>query len=125
MTKRVLAVDDSKMVRDLMSYMVASGGYEAETAENGAMALEMLAQQRFDLALVDLNMPLMDGYTLVENIRGNPEWEDIAVIIVTTEAEAEDRRRGLEAGADLYLVKPVDEVELLTNIKMLIGDPDG
>lgn len=125
MTQRILAVDDSKMVRDLMSFMVQTAGYEIDTAETGAEALELCAKISYRLVLVDLNMPLMDGYALIERLRAQPGGEDLAIIIVTTEAEAEDRRRGLEAGADLYMVKPVEEDELLANIRLLIGDPNG
>jgi len=113
------------MVRDLMSFMVSMAGYEVETVENGAVALEVLGREPFDLALVDLNMPLMDGYALIEKIRAQPALEELSIIIVTTEAEAGDRRRGLEAGADLYMVKPVQEAALIGHIRMLIGDPDG
>ena len=125
MNKRILAIDDSKMVRQLMEFMVSAAGYEVDTAGNGAAALERLARVTYDLALVDLNMPVMDGYTLIARIREQAALDDLAIIIVTTESEARDRQRGIEAGADLTLVKPVDEGDLIATIRMLIGDPNG
>lgn len=124
MAKRILVVDDSRMVLDLLSFMITSEGYEVETADNGALALELLARGAYALALVDLNMPVMDGYTLIRRVRQQPDWAQMPIIIVTTEAEAEDRQRGIEAGADLYMVKPVEEADLLANIRVLVGGPD-
>jgi len=124
MSKNVLVVDDSKLARDLLAYMVSSGGYNAEAAEGGAEALERLAAEAFQLVVVDLNMPLMDGYELIRRIRSSETISEISIIIATTEAEAQDKSRGVEAGADLYMVKPVQEAELISNIRMLIGDAD-
>ena len=124
MTKRILMVDDSRMVLDLLSFMISSAGYQVETANNGSLALELMAKTKVDLALVDLNMPVMDGFTLIRRIRKQPDWENLPIIIVTTEAEAEDRQRGIDAGADLYMTKPVEEAELLANIGMMIGNAD-
>lgn len=124
MSKNILVVDDSKLARDLIAFMVTAGGYEVDVAEDGAEALEQLATHTFHLAVVDLNMPLMDGYELIRRIRAEEKTADLAVIIATTEAEAKDKSRGVEAGADLYMVKPVQEADLLANIRMLIGDAD-
>jgi len=123
MAKRVLIVDDSQMVRTILSFTVETAGYDHECAASGSEALEMLASQAFDIALVDLNMPNMDGYSLIRKVRAELAMHAMPIIIITTAAEATDRERGFEAGADLYLVKPVDEQELVMNIKMLIGDP--
>lgn len=121
MSNRLIVVDDSKMVRDIMSFTVQSAGYEVDTASNGAEALEMMTHSKYSLALVDLNMPIMDGYTLIAKIRQQKEHDEIPILIVSTECDAVDRERGLDAGANLFLSKPVDEKELLANIQMLIG----
>ena len=125
MSKRILVVDDSFLARDLLTYMVAAGGYEVEAAADGAEALERLVTSSFDLALVDLNMPKMDGYTLLRRVRETAGIDEMALVIVTTEAEARDKTRAVDAGADLYMVKPVQPEELLANIRMLIGGADG
>ena len=123
MPKKILIVDDSKMVRDLLSITVRSAGYDCAGAESGIEALEEMAKSNFDLALVDLNMPRMDGYTLIRRIRSDEAWKDIKIIIITTEEEARDMEKGYEAGANLYLVKPIEEDELNAHIQMLIGGP--
>lgn len=124
MSKRVLAVDDSPMVLDILAYTVSDAGYVVDTARNGAEALERLSEHRFHLALVDLNMPVMDGLTLCRHLRRDPRWQDLMVIIVTTESEVSDREQGLAVGANLYMIKPVDERRLIANIRLLIGDPE-
>jgi two-component system, chemotaxis family, chemotaxis protein CheY len=124
MSKSVLVVDDSKLARDLVAYMVGAGGYAVEVASDGADALERLSASTFDLALVDLNMPIMNGYELIRRIRADASFGSMAIVIVSTEAEAADKTRGVEAGADLFLVKPVKESELLASIRVIIGGPD-
>jgi DNA-binding response OmpR family regulator len=123
MPKRVLIVDDSKMIRDILSLTVNAAGYQSECFAKGQDALETLATRHFDIALVDLSMPSMDGFELVRKIRANTKLQSMPIVVITTAAESADRERGSEAGADLYLIKPVDEADLIMNIKMLIGDP--
>jgi len=122
MPKSILVVDDSKIVLDISEFVLASAGYRVITAESGTEALEMLGKKRVDLALVDINMPGMDGYTLTSAIRSDDQLKGIPVIIVTTEAEAKDKQKGFDAGADAYLVKPIVPEELLGHVRLLIGD---
>tara|TARA_B100001094_G_C18079415_1_gene744345 strand:+ start:643 stop:1011 length:369 start_codon:yes stop_codon:yes gene_type:complete len=121
MTGKVLVVDDSEMARNLCSGILYELGYEVDTAENGMEALEKVAEGEFCSVLVDLNMPVMDGYTFVMKLREIEKLEDLPVIIVTTEGEAKDRERGYEVGADVYIVKPLKKQELEEHLNMLLA----
>ena len=122
MAKKVLIVDDSAISRDLTGFAIAAVGYEVLTTPGGLEALETMDAHGVDLALVDVNMPGMDGYTLVRKIRSDRVFGEVPVIIVTTEKEAGDRQQGFEAGANAYLVKPIGRDELIAQIQLLIGD---
>ncbi|HHW00984.1 MAG TPA: response regulator [Clostridiaceae bacterium] len=116
--KRVLIVDDSEMVRNFHSYIIRMFGYQTETAENGAIALEKLLAEEYQLLITDINMPKMDGYELIRNVREN--GISIPVIVVSTEEEYRSRFSGVEAGPSLHMVKPTDPEKLITTIKMLL-----
>ena len=121
MKQRVLVVDDSPVIRALESYILKANGYSVETASNGIEALEKLYSGEFELMVVDINMPKMDGIQLIKAVREQELYMNIPIIIVTSEEEEEDRRKGIEAGANIYLIKPTQPDTLVTNVKMLIG----
>jgi len=121
MSKTVLAVDDSKMTLDLLRFMLTSAGFGVLTASNGLEALECMDRNRVDLAIIDINMAVMDGYTLIRKIRGDDRFDEISILIATTETEAEERQKGFDAGADAYMIKPVDPDELIAQVRLLIG----
>jgi len=118
---RVLIVDDSQIVLSLHSYIMENEGFKCAVAENGFLALEMLTREHFDLVMTDVNMPRMDGYELTRRIRKTPGYEDVPIIIITTLEEAKNRMKGLEAGANIYVVKPSEPGTLVANAKMLLG----
>ncbi len=122
MGKKVLIVDDSEMIRNFHTYILKSIGLEVITAVDGADALEKIYSSNDPLvmAITDINMPNMDGYTLVERLRDDPQFEDIPIIIISTEDELKDKEKGYEAGANFYIVKPTDPDILVENIKMLL-----
>jgi len=121
MSKTVLAVDDSKMTLDLLRFMLTSAGFGVLTASNGLEALECMDRNRVDLAIIDINMAVMDGYTLIRKIRGDDRFDEISILIATTETEAEERQKGFDAGADAYMIKPGDPDELIAQVRLLIG----
>jgi two-component system chemotaxis response regulator CheY len=98
-----------------------SDGYDVSGASNGYEALEILFQDKYDLIVTDINMPKMDGYKLAQEIRKDPQYKDAPIIIISTESEAKDKQKGFQAGANVYVVKPVKPEELILNVKMLIG----
>ena len=120
MPKRILVIDDSPIVCNLHSVMLKSAGYFTEIAENGFDALEKALKSDFDLMIVDINMPKMDGFEFCREIRKTDKYRDIPLLIVSTESEAEDKMKGFKAGANLYLIKPVNPNVLIENISLLL-----
>lgn len=121
MGKRILVVDDSPTVRSLQRFILKAAGFDAETACNGIEALEKIYEGSYDLIVTDINMQKMDGLRLTKTLREQDSYRDIPIIIVTSESEEEDRMKGIEAGANVYMVKPTDPDRLLANVKMLLG----
>lgn len=122
MAKTVLIVDDSRMTLDIHSFSISSGGYTVRTVMGGFEALEIMSSNPVDLVLVDINMPGMDGYTLIKKIRADSVFGEIPIIIITTEAESKDQQKGFEVGANGYIVKPVSPEEMLAQIQLFIGE---
>ena len=122
MTQRcALIVDDSSTMRQLIGFAVRRvPGLDLVEAENGVEALRILAERSFDLILLDINMPVMSGFTLLEELqaRGN----DTPVIVVTTEDAQEDIDRAIALGAAAYVMKPVTGPVLVDAIRQVIGD---
>ncbi len=121
MPKKILIIDDSPIVRNLHTVMLKSAGFETEDAENGFDALEKSMKSNFDLMIVDINMPKMDGFTFCKEIRASEKYKDIPLLIISTESEAEDKMKGFKAGANLYLVKPVKADVLIENVRLLLN----
>ncbi len=120
MSKRILIIDDSPIVRNLHSVMLKSAGFFTQDAENGFDALEKAMNSDFDLMIVDINMPKMDGYEFCKEVRRTDKYKNTPLLIVSTESEAEDKMKGFKAGANLYLIKPVKPEVLIENVKLLL-----
>jgi len=119
--KKILIVDDAVTVRMYHRQLMEALGFEVEEAENGVEALEKGLARNFDLFLVDVNMPKMDGYRLVEEMRKTTELMAIPVIMISTEASEEDKKKAYLSGANFYVVKPAKVDELQTYAKLLAG----
>lgn len=121
--KRVLVVDDSLTVREVERKLLQQGGYEVEVAVDGADGWNALRGGRFDLVVSDIDMPRMDGIALVAAIRKDAALKSLPVMIVSYKDREEDRRRGLDAGADYYLTKgSFHDETLLQAVRDLIGE---
>ena len=118
--KRILIVDDAGTVRMYHRNILEGAGYNVEEAVNGIEALEKSLQSRFDLFVVDINMPKLDGYGFLRELRSQ-ETPQVPAIMVSTEAEASDQKLAFAAGANDYLIKPVKPQQLLIHVKLLIG----
>jgi two-component system chemotaxis response regulator CheY len=119
---RVLVVDDSSVVRLYYRSALESAGFEVEQAINGIEAMERALSKPFDLVIVDVNMPRMDGLTFLRALRRSAA--DVAVLpalMISTEAEMQDIAAARAAGANFYLVKPVAEAELVRHVCVLTG----
>jgi two-component system chemotaxis sensor kinase CheA len=122
--RTILVVDDALTVRELQRSILERAGYGVLVAGDGAEALAILAGQRCDLVLTDVEMPTMDGFALTEAIRARPAIANVPVLILTSRADDSDRQRGLDAGADGYILKSAfDERALLAAVERLLGTP--
>jgi two-component system chemotaxis response regulator CheY len=121
MAKSVLIVDDSAVIRNSLCFLLENEGFEVQTASNGIEGLEKIQALQFDTIIADINMPKMHGYELIREIRKLENYQDIPVIIITTEEEAADKRKGFEAGANLFLIKPTEPKKMVKYVKMFLN----
>jgi len=120
---KILIVDDSKAVRKMIKKILQSHGHEVFEAEDGEKGLESLYEHDwFDLILLDWNMPAMNGYEFLKEVKKHPKWRDIKIMMVTSENQQDCVLEALKAGADEYLMKPFDQKMLLTKIDIVMDD---
>jgi len=119
--KRILIIDDAATVRMYHRNILKEAGYEVDEAVNGIEALEKALQMPFDLYLVDVNMPKLDGYAFLRELRSQ-DVPQAPAIMISTEATDDDRKRAYAAGANLYMVKPIHPENLLAPIALLLGE---
>lgn len=108
MQKIVLTVDDSMSIRETVRMTLESAGYRVITAEDGAKGLAAAGQQKADLVIADLNMPVMDGITLITHLRAHPNYRFTPILMLTTESQDDKKVAGRRAGATGWIVKPFD-----------------
>jgi two-component system cell cycle response regulator DivK len=117
MTKRILVVEDQEDNRQILRDLLSNVGYEMIEAEDGVQALEQAAKHRPDLILMDIQLPLMDGYEATRRIKANPDLQSIPIIVVTSYALSGDEEKAREAGCDAYVAKPYSPRALLAKIR--------
>lgn len=122
MAKKILVVDDDELVLIAVEELLSSGNHEVTTAPGGKEALESVDAGRFDLVMLDVIMPEMDGYTLCKEIRGREEYAEVPIIFLTAKSAEEDRKRGEEVGASLYLPKPISPRRLMELVERALGE---
>ena len=120
---RVLVVDDGITMRLFYRSVLEAAGFEVEEAINGVEGYEKALTQLFDLMIVDINMPKMDGYSMLRAIRGISTIQGIPAVTISTEAGDNDAIRAYEAGANFYMVKPVAPGELTEVARLMTGIP--
>jgi CheY-like chemotaxis protein len=119
---KVVVVDDTLMVRELQRSILERGGYAVRTAADGLAALALLNDVPADLVVTDVEMPDLDGLQLIATMRSHPRLANVPVLIVSSHGTEEDRQRGMDAGADGYIVKTAfDEAGLLAAVSRLLG----
>jgi two-component system chemotaxis response regulator CheY len=118
---KVLIVDDSRAMRSVIGRLVKKLGHETVEAGHGREALERLAEGPVDVALVDWNMPLMNGLELVQAVRAIPALSNLPLLMVTSETELERVVAAMQAGADEYLMKPFTDQELASKIALALA----
>ena len=122
MSKHILVVDDSKTIRNLVSFILKKEGDKVTAAEDGLDGLEKLyACDSIDLIISDINMPRMDGFTFIKTVREQEAYRDVPIVVLSTEVQEQDIKKGIKFGANLYMVKPAQPQQMVSNIKMLLG----
>lgn len=119
--KRILVIDDAATVRLYHREILENAGFDVSEAINGLEALEKIEEATFDLYLVDINMPKLDGYGFLRALRQRPIPQAPAIMI-STESSANDRKAALVAGANLYILKPIKPEQLLPHVRGLLGE---
>lgn len=117
MGNTVLVVDDNDMNRDVLSRRLQREGYEVSTVENGKKALEILGVEKYDIVLLDIMMPDMDGFETLKRIRGNDKLKTLPVIMLTSLNEMEDVKKCIGLGANDYVLKPYNIEDLKNRIE--------
>lgn len=117
---RILAVDDEQDILDLLSYNLSKEGYNVSTASDGNEALKKIRAKNFDLVILDLMMPGLQGMEFCHILRNDPKTKTLPIIILTAKTEEVDRILGLEIGADDYITKPFSPRELIARIKAVL-----
>jgi two-component system chemotaxis response regulator CheY len=116
----ILAVDDSPSMRDMVRIALSSAGFQVSQACDGVEALELARQQAFDLVLSDVNMPNMDGISLIRALRAESAYKHTPILMLTTESSPERKREGKEAGATGWIVKPFDPAMLVATMQRVL-----
>jgi two-component system cell cycle response regulator DivK len=119
---KILLVEDNEMNRDMLSRRLKKRGYDVLIAVDGHEGLEMTKSERPELILMDMSLPVIDGWEATRRIKADPELQGIPVVALTSHAMADDRERALEAGCDAYETKPVELPSLLATMNNLLGD---
>jgi two-component system chemotaxis response regulator CheY len=121
MTLKVLAIDDSKTIRELLRSVMEEAGFDFTSAVDGVDGVERYAEVRPDIVITDINMPNMDGYGVIDAIRKGDIDNQVPILVLTTESGDKLKQRAREAGATGWIVKPFDDVSLVSVIRRVTG----
>lgn len=121
MAKKILAVDDEKHIVRLIQVNLERAGYQVITAGDGKEALEKVASENPDMIVLDVMMPIMDGFEVLRTLKADQATRDIPVIMLTAKAQDADVFRGWQSGVDSYLTKPFNPMELLSFIERIFA----
>jgi two-component system, cell cycle response regulator DivK len=122
---RILLVEDNEMNRDMLSRRLARRGYEVMIAVDGQLGIAMAQAETPDLILMDMSLPVVDGWEATRTLKAAPETKDIPVIALTAHAMSTDREKAMEAGCDDYDTKPIELPRLLAKMEALLGNAAG
>jgi len=120
---KILLVEDNEMNRDMLARRLEKRGYSVAIAVDGAAGLQMVSTEKPDLILMDMSLPVVDGWEASRRLKGDAATSGIPIIALTAHAMAEDREKALAAGCDEYETKPVDLTSLLGKIQALLPPP--
>lgn len=120
---KILLVEDNEMNRDMLARRLQKRGYELIIAVDGQLAVEMTQKEKPDLVLMDMSLPILDGWEASRRLKGDPATAGIPIIALTAHAMAEDREKALAAGCNEFETKPVDLTSLLAKMEVLLAKP--
>lgn len=120
--KKVLFVDDEEDLLETGKMFLEEVGYEVDTAKDGLEAMEKVYENRYDLILLDITIPEMDGYQVLRMIKNEPSYKDVPVILVTAKTFKADKFRGMETGANDYITKPYSPADLISVVNSFLKD---
>ena len=120
--KRILIVEDEKVVRDFLMLQLSKWGYKVTEAEDGVQAILKLGKDNFDLIISDIMMPDKDGWELIKEVRLSPKTKNTPIIVLTTNDKDSDMFKGYELGANYYIPKPFTKAQLLHGIKLVFEE---
>jgi two-component system, chemotaxis family, chemotaxis protein CheY len=121
MGKMILTVDDSSSVRQMVGFALKNAGYDVQEACDGKDALSKLNSGKVNMIITDLNMPNMDGIELIRQVRANPAYKFVPIVMLTTESQADKKQAGKSAGATGWIIKPFKPDQLVAVVKKLLG----
>jgi len=125
-SRRILVVDDQREILEMTSTLLAGAGYAIQTAQSGTEALDQLGRERYDLVLLDINMPGVDGWEVLRLIRADELLDELPVMIFSVKGEMRDKMVGMQEGAVDYITKPFEVDDLLARIeRILLEQPVG
>lgn len=122
MPKRILIADDEPNIVISLEFLMHHNGYEVRAAPDGDQALKLLAEFKPDLILLDIMLPVRNGFEVCQRIRENPEWRTTRVVMLTAKGREVEVTKGLALGADAYVTKPFSTKELLATVRRLLGE---
>jgi len=121
MKRTILLIEDNEQNRYLETFLLEARGYYVEAASDGPLGIKMATERRYDLILLDIQLPSMDGYAVASALRKNPATKDIPIVAVTSYAMAGDREKVLASGCDGYLEKPINPDTFVSEIEKFIS----
>ena len=121
MTIKVLAIDDSRTIRNLVRKAMEEAGFDCTTADDGVQGVERFAEVEHDVVITDINMPRMDGFGVIDAIRGGGTNRSVPILVLTTESAEELKSRARQAGATGWIVKPFEDKAIVSVVRRVTG----
>ena len=122
MPKTIVIADDEPHVLRSLEFILKKQGYEVITAVNGEIALEKVRENNPDLVFLDIQMPKMDGNSVLRHLRDDPKFQDLYIVMITAKGQEADRLNSLESGANEYVTKPYSPRKLIGRVKEILGE---
>jgi DNA-binding response OmpR family regulator len=124
MSKKILIVDDEPSIIVPVQFLMEQNGYYVMVAFSGEEAMEIIAEKKVDLILLDIMLPVIDGFEVCQRVRENPQWNKIKIILLTALGSDANVEKGLALGADAYITKPFSNVDIVEKVKELLENSE-